>query len=205
MSFEGASRSAESALARDALVLNRAWLPIASTPVRNALRLLYSAAAQVIEPESYATHDFESWARLDVPPGEDSISTVRSRLRVPEVIVLSAFSGVPRHALPFTRQNLLRRDGDRCQYCGRQAGHAQLSVDHVVPRAAGGETSWENCVVACRPCNHRKGSRLLAEAGMVLLREPRAPRWSPIFEVSAARKRDSWRRFLGEQQWGEAS
>ena len=115
-----------SALSQDTLVLNRAWLAIASTPVRNALRLVYSEAARVVQPETYEVHGFESWSALDVPDGEASISTVRSRLRVPEVIVLSGFSGVPRHELPFTRKNLLRRDLARCQYCGCQPGQAQV-------------------------------------------------------------------------------
>ena len=194
-----------SALSQDTLVLNRAWLAIASTPVRNALRLVYSEAARVVQPETYEVHGFESWSALDVPDGEASISTVRSRLRVPEVIVLSGFSGVPRHELPFTRKNLLRRDLARCQYCGCQPGQAQLSVDHVIPRSAGGETSWENCVVACLRCNRRKGNKLAAEAGMALLREPRAPGWSPVFEVARAGQREAWRRFLGEHQWVEAS
>ena len=53
-----------SALSRDTLVLNRAWLAIASTPVRNALRLVYSEAAMVVQPDTYEVHGFESWSRL---------------------------------------------------------------------------------------------------------------------------------------------
>ena len=194
-----------SALSRDTLVLNRAWLAIASTPVRNALRLVYSEAAKVVQPDTYEVHGFESWSGLEIPEGEESISTVRLELRIPEVIVLNSFSGVPRQALPFTRKNLIRRDLSRCQYCGKQPGQAQLSVDHVIPRSKGGGTSWENCVLACLRCNRRKGTKLASEVGMILLQEPKPPTWSPIFEVAGGEKPAAWRRFIGEQSWVEAS
>jgi len=194
-----------SALARETLVLNRAWLAIASTPVRNALRLLYSEAAMVVQPDTYEVHGFESWSQLPVPEGEGSITTVRLQLRIPEVIVLNAYSGVPRQAHPFTRRNLIRRDRATCQYCGKQPGQAQLSVDHVVPRSKGGATSWENCVLACLRCNHRKGNKLASEAGMILLQEPKPPAWSPIFDAAAPERPAAWRRFIGEQSWFEAS
>lgn len=180
-------------------------MAIASTPVRNALRLIYSEAANVVQPDTYEVHSFESWARLEVPAGEESITTVRLSLRVPEVIVLNTFSGVPRQALPFTRKNLIRRDLSRCQYCGKQPGQAQLSVDHVIPRSKGGGTSWENCVLACLRCNRRKGNKLASEVGMILLQDPKPPTWSPIFEVAGAEEPAAWRRFLGEQNWVEAS
>ena len=44
-----------------------------------------------------------------------------------------------------------------------------------MPRSRGGESSWENVVTACAPCNLRKGDRLLEESGLVLTRLPKAP------------------------------
>lgn len=190
-----------SALAQDTLVLNRSWLAIATTPVRHALSLLFTGAARAIQPDTFEVHDFDSWVQLDIPDGEPSVSTVSLRLRVPEVVVLRHFSGVPRQHLPFTRRNLVRRDGSRCQYCGQHPGHAELSIDHVIPRARGGDTSWENCVLACVHCNRRKGSKLVHEAGMRLLTKPRAPQWSPIFEVAGSEQREAWRRFVAEKHW----
>jgi 5-methylcytosine-specific restriction endonuclease McrA len=43
-----------------------------------------------------------------------------------------------------------------CTYCGATAA---LAVDHLVPRSRGGEDGGENLVIACRPCNSRKGAR----------------------------------------------
>lgn len=190
-----------SVLSRGVLVLNRSWLAIATTPVRHALSLVFTDSAHAIQPETFETHDFTSWAQLPVLDGEDSVSTVNLELRVPEVIVLRNYGGVPRQVLPFTRRNLLRRDEARCQYCGRRPGQAELSIDHVVPRSRGGETSWENCVLACVRCNRRKGSLAVEAAGMKLLREPRAPQWSPIFEVAGTQQREAWRRFVADKHW----
>lgn len=194
-----------SVLSRDTLVLNRSWLAIATTPVRHALSLVFTGSAGAIQPETFEVHGFETWAELDVPHGEDSVSTVNLVLRVPEVIVLQQFSGVPRQTLPFTRRNLVRRDRSQCQYCGCRPASSDLSIDHVIPRSAGGETSWENCVLACVRCNRMKGNKLAHEVGMRLLRAPRAPQWSPIFEVAHSHKREAWRRFIADRHWGAAS
>ena len=82
---------------------------------------------------------------------------------------------IPRRLLRANRRNLLLRDDNTCQYCGKGMPSSQLSVDHVVPTSRGGSSrSWENQVIACRRCNGRKGNRLLSEAGMRLVRSPRA-------------------------------
>ena len=43
----------------------------------------------------------------------------------------------------------------RCAYCGETE---RLSVDHLVPRLAGGPDDANNLIPACRPCNSSKGS-----------------------------------------------
>ena len=40
-------------------------------------------------------------------------------------------------------------------------------LDHVVPRALGGENVLENLVVACQPCNNARGDNTLNELGLV--------------------------------------
>jgi 5-methylcytosine-specific restriction endonuclease McrA len=50
-----------------------------------------------------------------------------------------------------------------------------LTFDHVVPRARGGVTSWENVVAACSRCNLKKGSRSLRQSGLSLRKPPRQP------------------------------
>jgi HNH endonuclease len=61
----------------------------------------------------------------------------------------------------FTRFNVFLRDRFRCQYCGGQYLRGELTFDHVLPRADGGQTAWTNIVAACSSCNTRKDRRHL--------------------------------------------
>ena len=56
-------------------------------------------------------------------------------------------------------------------------------MDHVIPRDRGGATSWENVVISCIRCNSRKSNRLPKEAGMRLLKEPKATSSPTIYVV----------------------
>ena len=99
------------------------------------------------------------------------VRSQRTEVRVPSVVVLKEYVK-PGRRVAFTRFNLFLRDEFRCQYCG--SPH-DLTFDHVVPRARGGVTSWENVVAACSPCNLRKGSRPLSRSGLSLRRKPQRP------------------------------
>lgn len=162
-----------------ALVLNRSFHPVHVTSVRRAFSLLYQGVAKALDDE-YRLYDFEDWAALSAA-GHDSVSTVRQTLRVPRVVVLSAYDHLPKGRVRFSRVNIYARDRDTCQYCGRTLFRSELNLDHVVPRAHGGRTTWENVVCACVPCNLRKGGRTPEQAGMSLLARPARPRWTPLF------------------------
>ncbi|MCW9043650.1 MAG: HNH endonuclease [Pseudopelagicola sp.] len=110
--------------------------------------------------------------RVDIVAEYDAV--VRSpstEIRIPSVVVLKDYVK-PQKRVAFTRFNLFLRDEFRCQYCGSKG---ELTFDHVVPRAAGGVTSWQNVVAACAPCNLSKGSKSLRRAGMHLRKPPRQP------------------------------
>jgi 5-methylcytosine-specific restriction endonuclease McrA len=62
-----------------------------------------------------------------------------------------------------------------CQSAKSSAAITTPAIDHVVPRHLGGKHEWTNVVAACSACNHRKGGRLLAESGMILLHFPQVP------------------------------
>lgn len=53
--------------------------------------------------------------------------------------------------------------GEVCFYCGVECG--PFEIDHVHPWSRGGEHSFENLVVSCRPCNRSKGAKTLQEWG----------------------------------------
>lgn len=177
------------------LVLNRLYQPVHVTTVRRAFTLLYQGAARAID-EQFQLFDFPSWSAL-AAAGEEAVGTVGRRVRVPRVIVLLAYDRLPRARVRFSRFNIYARDDSTCQYCGRRFRRAELNLDHVLPRAQGGATSWENVVCSCVACNLRKGGRTPEQAGMRLLRAPVRPRWTPVFRTAARRALyREWRPFL---------
>ena len=110
--------------------------------------------------------------RVDIVAEYDQyVHSPTTRIKIPSVVVLKDYVK-PQKRVAFTRFNLFLRDGFCCQYCGARG---DLTFDHVVPRASGGVTSWENVVAACSPCNLKKGSKSLKRAGMSLRRAPRQP------------------------------
>ena len=107
---------------------------------------------------------------------DDVVRSPSTEIRIPSVVVLRDYVK-PSKRVAFTRFNLFLRDEFACQYCG---GTGELTFDHVVPRSAGGVTSWENVVAACAPCNLRKGSRTIAQVGFHLRRPARPPSASEL-------------------------
>jgi 5-methylcytosine-specific restriction endonuclease McrA len=184
------------------LVLNRNYQPVHVTSVKRALSLLYLGVAKAIDTQ-YRLYEFADWAALSASAPHDSIHTIDRRIRVPRVVVLSAYEYLPKGRVRFSRLNIYARDHDTCQYCARQLPRAELNLDHVVPRSQGGKTSWENVVCSCVPCNLRKGGRTPAQAGMKLLKVPMRPRWTPFFR--GASRRITYREWLPFLNLADAS
>lgn len=194
-----------SALEEPTLVLNRFWTVVNVVSVRRALVLVCRDAARIIAPETFETHDLDSWLAQAIGCGESAIRMVSRAIRVPEVIVLRSSDRPAQVYAPFTRRNLYRRDQYTCQYCGRKPGIDLLSIDHLVPKSMGGTTSWTNCALACLHCNLRKGNRTPEAAGMTLLRAPMRPQWVPFESLPTGVSRKSWPQFLPSRFYGHTS
>ncbi|MBW2240851.1 MAG: HNH endonuclease [Deltaproteobacteria bacterium] len=178
------------------LVLNRSYLPIHVTSVRRAFALLYQGIARAVDAQ-YQTFDFEGWSQLAVARDAEAIGTSSGRIRIPRVIVLVAFDRLPKRHVRFSRINLMARDGFQCQYCARKPSRAELNLDHVVPRALGGRSTWLNVVTSCVDCNRKKGGRTPRQAGMKLLGQPKRPRWTPLMNLMLSSVRyEEWKPFL---------
>lgn len=187
-------------LNRPTLVLNRNWQPVHVANVQRALVMVWNETARVVDPSDYQTYDWADWSRLQVGDDEPSVQAVRFRLRVPEVVTLVAYDRLPTAAVTFSRRNIFKRDRYTCQYCGRQPGGDELTIDHVVPRSQGGLSRWDNCVLACIKCNSKKADRTPQQAKMRLRSRPSQPRWNPLYashDVSIA----SWSKFVTEAYW----
>ena len=142
------------------LVLNAdyqplSYWPLSTWPWQEAIKNVFLERVAVISPSAEVVHS---------PSFE---------MHVPSVVALREYVTQDR-APAFTRYNVWLRDGFKCAYCG-SGGVDQLTFDHVIPRRAGGKTSWENIVAACGPCNLKKGGRTPREANMPLRRPPQRP------------------------------
>lgn len=66
--------------------------------------------------------------------------------------------------IPPRRQIVFDRAGGHCEYCGvevrwdtdRLSDPNRATIDHLVPRCAGGNNELPNLVLACHPCNNLK-------------------------------------------------
>jgi 5-methylcytosine-specific restriction endonuclease McrA len=190
-------------LQRPTLVLNRNWQPVNVATVARALVLLWNESARVVDPADYQTFDWNDWSKLR-PEGDDAfVQAIRFRIRVPEVVTLTEYDRLPTAAVTFSRRNIFKRDKFVCQYCGEQPGSEALTIDHVVPRAQGGQSRWDNCVLACITCNHRKADRTPQQAGLRLRKPPIQPKWKPLYAVQDIRI-ESWSKFVSEAYWNVA-
>lgn len=86
------------------------------------------------------------------------------------------------------------RDNYKCQYCHSTRN---LTLDHVLARSRGGDSSWTNLVVCCERCNTKKANRPLEQTGMKLLKKPRAPH-NPVFLHLKNHKNPEWSAYTFE-------
>lgn len=199
------------ALDASVLVLNKLFMAIHIISVRRALCLLCKDLAEVVSLEEgqFMTYDFATWrevsefrARHFRQEDDDWLRTVNSEIQVPRVIRLIEYDRLPKQTVKFNRRNIFARDNNQCQFCGKKFPTSELSLDHVVPRSQGGQSTWENIVCACVACNVRKGGRTPKEASMALIRKPEKPKRSPMVNLKLTnRKYQTWKSFLDNAYW----
>lgn len=191
------------------LVLNRLYMAIRVTNARRAMSLLCRNLAEVISVEDgkYSAYDFGSWTELSTyreafGDEYDWIRTVRTHIAVPKIIRLFGYDRLPKQSVKLNRRNVYARDRNTCQYCGQRFPTSELSIDHVVPRAQGGQSTWQNLVCSCVSCNSRKGGRTPDQARMHLIRKPVQPRRNPVINIRLGHdKYACWQAFLDSAYW----
>ncbi len=180
------------------LVLNRSYLPVHVTSVKRAFALLYQGVAKAVD-DQYRAFDFDTWRDLAIEVHHEKLGIVDGFIRVPRVLLLTAYERVPKRHVRFSRFNIFARDNNICQYCGKRLPRTELNLDHVIPRSRGGMSTWENIVCSCHHCNRRKGGRTPEEAGMLLVRRPRRPEWTPFSsEMFSLKRYTEWMPYLSQ-------
>ncbi len=218
----GAGHLCSEGLSAKVLVLNKGYMAMRVVSAKRAFCMLARNMAEVIHVDTrdtlpgngaelcgqFLNYDFESWTELSALRDEfeglnyDWVRTVRMEIAVPRIIRLLGYDRLPEQSVKLNRRNLFARDRSQCQYCGKHFPTADLSIDHVKPRAAGGGDSWENLVCACIRCNAKKGGRTPEQAAMKLIRRPEKPKRNPLIALRLGNaKYRSWKAFLDHAYW----
>jgi 5-methylcytosine-specific restriction endonuclease McrA len=146
----------------DTLVLSSAYVPVAHVTWQRAVTLIWLGKVEVVEEYQ-----------------DRRVHSVTLEIKVPSIIRFLRKFRHRKQAVKFSRENVYTRDKGRCQYCGHKVTRPGATYDHVLPRSLGGATTWENVVIACSPCNQRKGGRTPEQAGMRVMTPPVKPAWLP--------------------------
>lgn len=142
------------------LLLNASYEPIRIVSLFRAVCLVLDEKADIIEAQ------------------EGAISSPSVTIDKPSVIRLRAYVKIPygKKKLPVTRHTVLARDAYKCGYCGKKAN----TVDHIFPKALGGQNVWKNVTAACAKCNNKKADKTLKDLGWKQLNkiyEPTSQMW----------------------------
>jgi 5-methylcytosine-specific restriction endonuclease McrA len=168
-------------MSRKTLLLSAGYEVISFIPERKMFKLLFKDKVEVVS----------AW--------DINISWGPEKIKHPSIIRLK--NPVKRHYYNsnFSRKALVKRDRSTCQYCGRKLTASQVTIDHVLPRAQGGITSFTNCVACCQICNNKKADNTPEQAKMVLLKKPTHPSFSSAYYVADPQDywHQDWDDFLG--------
>lgn len=160
---------------RKVLILSQSYEPITITNWRKAFLLVFTGKAEVVE--AY----------------DDFLHSINSKFEMPSIIRLKDKPRLNRYKrVELNRKNVLKRDNHKCQYCGSEEN---LTIDHIIPKSRGGDTTWENLVTACHSCNNKKDNKYLNEVNMRLLSVPKKP-YHVHFLIKKNPIQESWKPYL---------
>lgn len=147
-------------------------------------------------PEYVQPVDWETWKKLPVRDYDLAIHTSNMTIRAPRVIIQPNYSKMPVVTPRPTKESIRKRDGGVCQYTGRQISWKDGNIDHVIPRTKGGKNTFENMVWCHKEINSKKGDKTPEQAGLKLIRKPKAPRAVPVSSTIQIAHHPSWIHFL---------
>jgi len=182
------------------LVLNRNWQAIDVKTPAQAFCMMANGNATALD--MFGAGDmrpvrWQDWIGLPVREEDYAVRTVRGLVRVPTVLVLARYNKVPKRRPKLSAKGIWERDGGHCQYTGKKLAPHEGNIDHIVPRSRGGQTSWENCVLADKRINSLKGNRLPEEVGLQLKKKPQTPKELPVSSfIRNAHNIGDWEHFL---------
>ena len=157
------------------LLLNNSYEPISIITAKKAIIMYFLDKVDVVKKSKIV------------------INSLYLKFNIPEVIKLKNYIYIKHSKIPLTRKNILKRDNNTCQYCGKNK--SEITIDHILPKDKGGNDSWNNLVVACKRCNMIKGNYLLKDIDMQLIRKPFEPT-KIIYLQNVGKNNKSWHPYL---------
>ncbi len=210
----------------DTLVVNKNWLVLGTTTVRNAVKSLFSspdgntmaAKGFIIDYEKIDDNtwnfenatdirpvDLEEWLKLEIRPFDSFIQTARMQVRIPSVIQAQNTDKTHLRKVSLSNKNILERDSYTCQYTGKKLNRNDINIDHVISRdewkrrgLPGSPDCWTNMVACDKKLNSIKSNKTLTEAGLTLIRQPKEPLAVPASALIREIRSRDWELFLGK-------
>lgn len=161
------------------LVLNKNWQAIAIKSPADTFSMLITEAAtglNIQDTYNMTPLKWNDWIKLPITESDDYVQTVNMKIKIPRVIILSRYDKVPKKRPKFSQKNIWVRDDYTCQYTGKKLKPNEGNIDHIIPRSRGGANNWDNCVLTSKSINAKKADSTPEEAGLKLIRQPKAPR-----------------------------
>ena len=189
-----------SALNKEVLVLNKHWDPIDVVDVRHALSQMAShqmVGFDFAQKDAFYPVTWEEWLLLDVRAEDDFIQAVNFKVRAPRVVMAVKYAKTVMKRPKLTLKSLAERDGGRCAYTLEELSHHDRTMEHVLPKSRGGQTRWDNVVLAKKKINNRRGNKSLEEAGLTLKIKPHTPKPKTFAATLHGRiKFSEWKQFI---------
>lgn len=147
---------------RKTLLLSANYVPIQLLHWQESVKLIYEGNAEVLVEY------------------DEEIRGASVTWKWPAVMRLKRQSHKKKHrTVRFSRAGVYIRDNWKCQYCSKRFGYDALTLDHVIPRARGGQTNYANVVACCVPCNSAKSDKSCDQWGHWPLKKPVVPAFLP--------------------------
>lgn len=193
------------------LCLNSVFFPIGIISLEDAFKKIMSdrmypvdiyysqkdnGEYDMAQVESFnVVRDFDEWMELPIRPCDDYITTPKTIVRFPPIVVCAHYNKI-RHPKVFfpSNRNIWQRDNFTCGYTGKKLSKDELTVDHIIPISRGGGNTWENLVTCDKALNTWKDNRTPEECGLKLKNKPTKPKNGLIFDDLKA----EWEIFVGK-------
>lgn len=171
------------------LVLNQNYMPISIFPLQTIPA--EDAITRVMNGTCHVVTEYDRVIRTQ---------NQELQMRWPSVIARQDSKMVSNH-VKLSREFIYYRDHAMCMYCSKPLSFKQMTIDHVLPKFAGGRHTWENVASACTDCNTKKGHSL-PKGQWKPIRQPVKPTYWQMVNI---RKKfpltvydPEWLTFIGE-------